>query len=161
MEAYGEGTAQVLGGGGMVDRRVPLPRPSTSKFMPAITPLVLIECLRAVSVMIISHGSAYAAGLNLGMRPEILSAFVQGKSIPGRPTFMALTTWAYQQGQRGQQGQQGKEGGGGGSPQAARYARYVQPLSVMARARRKRGEIKEVWEKALRMWAKVKQEEGL
>lgn len=152
MEAYGEGTAAVLGGGGLVDRRVTLPRPSTSKFMPAITPLVLVECLRAVSVMIIAHGSAYAAGLSLGMRPEILSAFVQGKSIPGRPTFMALTTWAYQQ---------GKDGGGGGGREAARYARYVQPLSVMARARRKRGEIKDVWQKALRLWAKVKAEEGL
>jgi hypothetical protein len=149
LETYGEGTVAVpsLGGSG-VDRRVPLPRPSTSKFMPAITPLILVECLRAVAVIILSHGSAYAAGMSLGMRSEILSAFVQGRSIPGRPTFMALTTWAYQQ-------------GAAGGPGTARYARYVQPLSVMARARRKRGEVEGAWKKALMLWAKVKVEEGL
>jgi hypothetical protein len=142
MEAYGEGTAVVLPAAAEgTDRRVPLPRPSTSKYIPSVTPLIMVECMRAVTAMIVDHGSAYAAGLALGMRAEILSAFVSGRSIPGRPAFMALTTWAYQRGEK--------------------YARYVQPLSVMARARRKRGEIKAVWERAQKVWAKVEKEEGL
>lgn len=112
--------------------RPPMPKPSMSRSLPDITPLVVLESLRAVRTMTFQLGSVYAAALVLGVRQDTLTAFLRGVHIPGRPAFMAMTTWAYQAGEK--------------------YKRYVASLSVMARARRKRGEIKAAFERGFKQF---------